>query len=479
MSFCCVRFCPSNKNTKVNNRNIFFFKFPKDESKRKKWLQNCQLGSHNIDDQASVCELHFVKSSFTTSGELKSYAFPSIFNTRDDCAKKRKAEEDSALLNVQTKSKKMNDDKKVVILPSIKIMDTETTVPREENISLNGSSKDTTSISRKIGRKIYRLIIQIDKLHKTPPTISETCKNIIDSKSNEKVGSMSDYERLLDTHSDKKPCTEGCKLRKTVFKDKPAFQCEYCDKYYISRNYSNLNFSNKKSSSTLKTQVKNNYICNICQKDCTTQMAYDKHLSLHVSATPGYPYKCHQCSDVFILEQNIKDHYKKFHSEDKTKTCVSQPDLRIGLQKPEYTCKHCNFKFYSKEAYGIHIKGHFRKEVQSDIAEVSNAAPMPNPVAGNPIGILRAIKFSCKLCSKEFDNVAEVDRHTRTHLEVVENPHKCNLCNKSFNTTGSLNIHLKHHLSRAHKCPICSKAFINRTTLKIHMRTHAEVTVNG
>lgn len=75
----------------------------------------------------------------------------------------------------------------------------------------------------------------------------------------------------------------------------------------------------------------------------------------------------------------------------------------------------------------------------------------------------------------EFDNVGEVDKHTRTHLEEDnEEERKCNICKKLFKTSAQLNEHLKFHLSRTHSCPVCSKAFINRTTLKIHLKTHGE-----
>lgn len=100
---------------------------------------------------------------------------------------------------------------------------------------------------------------------------------------------------------------------------------------------------------------------------------------------------------------------------------------------------------------------------------------MPNPLTGSQIGILQAVKFSCRVCSKEFDNVGEVDVHTRTHLGDTEEDLKCNICNKVFKSSATFSDHLKYHLSRAHPCPICSKAFINRTTLKIHLKTHDKV----
>ncbi|KAF7398452.1 hypothetical protein HZH66_006349 [Vespula vulgaris] len=146
----------------------------------------------------------------------------------------------------------------------------------------------------------------------------------------------------------------------------------------------------------------------------------------------------------------------------------------IQLTQQEYLCPTCNITFRNEHAYRNHINCHTQKEgIRCNIAEPSNIISVPTPITGGQIGILRAVTFSCRVCSKEFDNVAEVDQHTRTHLENAEE-HKCNICKKMFKTNMLLNEHLKHHLSRAHPCPICPKAFINRTTLKIHLKTHGD-----
>ena len=35
------------------------FKFPKDEERRKKWLENCQLTANQILDSTTICQFHF------------------------------------------------------------------------------------------------------------------------------------------------------------------------------------------------------------------------------------------------------------------------------------------------------------------------------------------------------------------------------------------------------------------------------------
>lgn len=127
------------------------------------------------------------------------------------------------------------------------------------------------------------------------------------------------------------------------------------------------------------------------------------------------------------------------------------------------------FKYYRN-----HLSSHGKKEgLSCNINETNKIIPVPNPLTGSQIGILQAVKFSCRVCSKEFDNVGEVDSHTRTHLDTEEGL-KCNICKKFFKSNVAFSEHLKQHLARAHPCPICSKAFINKTTLKIHLKTHSD-----
>ena len=39
--------------------NSGMFKFPKDEERRKKWLENCQMTADQINDRTTICQFHF------------------------------------------------------------------------------------------------------------------------------------------------------------------------------------------------------------------------------------------------------------------------------------------------------------------------------------------------------------------------------------------------------------------------------------
>ncbi|PBC29848.1 Zinc finger protein Xfin [Apis cerana cerana] len=395
---------------------------------RNEWLKNCQL-IENIESNKLIylCELHFDKTSFNDLKELVSNAVPTIFD----------------------------------------------------------------KVDAKIGKKSYCLTIQIDKIYGKPCPRSKKLKVLAQlikgsQQFSENMNNMSQRDQSLKKFNRKAICAKGgCKLKKSIYDSKPAFQCEHCDKYYIMKKNDNQEEKNIctichktfSSSQSLYLHTKTHFICDMCQTECSSQVTYDKHIRLHVSTDPLYPYKCHTCTETFELKEDVRQHYLIVHPTIKLQNTILQvtaPSLTQQMQQ-DYRCVSCNITFRNEQAYRNHISSHKKKEgLRCSIGDsTNNIFPVPNPLTGSQIGILRAVKFSCRVCSMEFDNVGEVDKHTRTHLEEdSEEEHKCNICKKLFKTSIQLNEHLKYHLSRAHSCPVCSKAFINRTTLKIHLKTH-------
>ncbi|XP_036146724.1 zinc finger protein 182 isoform X3 [Monomorium pharaonis] len=189
--------------------------------------------------------------------------------------------------------------------------------------------------------------------------------------------------------------------------------------------------------------------------------------------------KCKKCHKIFEMKEGVKQHCLVEHPKialQNTTIQVSPSLTKIApKQNDNYFCINCNIGFTSDQAYRTHINSHGKKEgfTCNITNEASNIIAVPNPLTGNQIGILQPVKFSCRVCSKQFDNFDEVNLHTRTHLQESGEELKCNICKKSFKNNAEFSEHLKHHLSRAHPCPICSKAFINKTTLNTHLKTHS------
>ena len=512
MMTCEAHDCLSNENTKIDGKNILLFPFPDDVARKQQWIRNCGL-SENVESNKplSLCQLHFEEVHFTNSMELKPDAVPTIFNKVDDGQRKRKAEDTLETGSPKTpplKQKKLDDDSHSIETPPqspcIPLIENAEEMNGEDKLDVSSNCEvplnDPTQLKSeshqevKIGKRVYRLSIQIDKIHGKPCPRSKKLMILAQvMKRSHLPGVLFDIDQRdqsLQKVNGKAICEKGgCRLKKSVYDSKPAFQCEHCDKYFVMKKNTNQEEKNIcntchetfPSLQSLNLHTKTHLICDMCQTGCSSQVTYDKHVRLHVSTDPLHPYKCHQCTETFEIKDDIRQHYLIVHPTIKLQNTILQvttpPVAQQVLQSQDYRCVSCNITFRNEQAYRNHINSHKNKEgLRCSIGDsTNNIFPVPNPLTGSQIGILRAVKFSCRVCSMEFDNVGEVDKHTRTHLaEDTEEEQQCNICKRAFKTTALLNEHLKYHLSRAHSCPTCSKAFINRTTLKIHLKTHGE-----
>ncbi|XP_014469495.1 PREDICTED: zinc finger protein 90-like [Dinoponera quadriceps] len=477
MIICSATGCPSSQTIKIDGRPISFYPFPEDDLRKNQWIHNCNLASGvNDNEPMHLCELHFERINFTASRDLKSSAVPTLFGRIKEPSRKHKADSASQILlpKILPKQKKLDEQSYVTAMSSENtslqhmtensVSNNKADMSNNNVTAVNGSAASTTTGENcEKNKEIYRLTIQIDKIRGKP---GPRCKKLVPPllKSNDmkdfSTGNEKEKIQLLQSPT-KKACALGsCKLRKCVCNSKLAFQCEICNKYYVTKKEVSPddvdNFIHHSNSlglqclSNVYQEAKKHFLCDICQTESNTQLMYDKHVRCHVSTDPSYPYKCHLCARIFELKEDVKQHYLNDHPRLKILNTLRQitSSTKVTAQQNDHLCPSCNVSFSNEQAYRNHMYSHKKKEsLRANIKETNNIIPVPNPLTGQ-IGILQPVKFSCNVCFKEFDNVGEVDIHTRTHL--------------------------KQNLSRAYPCPICSKAFINKTTLKIHQKTHGE-----
>ncbi|EFN62848.1 Zinc finger protein 425 [Camponotus floridanus] len=497
MITCAANGCPSTQTTRIDGNPISFYPFPDDDLRKNQWLHNCNLASGIVNDNNKplhLCELHFERNNFTASKDLKSNSVPTLFGRIEEPPRKLNKVE-KVLEKEPAKQKKLDEHSHTLVTPpqspftQDNAEDTtsgnKANASADETVAVNGSATSSSVLQENLqtNTKTYRLIIQIDKIRGKP---GPKCKKILPllMLNNDTKATNEQEKSKLRPLFIKKPCVQGnCKLRRCVYNSRLAFQCELCNKYYITKKEEIKSYScticskNFPNPQALYMHIRKHFTCDICETECNSQPSYDKHVRLHVSTDPLCPYKCHQCKKTFELKESVKQHCLE-HPKIKVQKSLLQvsppPITTIISPQNDYRCMNCNISFKSDQAYRNHLSSHGKKEgLSCNINETNKIIPVPNPLTGSQIGILQPVKFSCRVCSKEFDNVGEVDSHTRIHLDTEEGL-KCNICKKFFKSNVAFSEHLKQHLARAHPCPICSKAFINKTTLKIHLKTHSD-----
>lgn len=231
--------------------------------------------------------------------------------------------------------------------------------------AVNGAASSST-IGGKCdkNKEIYRLTIQIDKIRGKP---GPRCKKLIpllmlnNDMKNLTTDEHETRKRIQSLQNRmKKTCKQGnCKIKKSIFNSKPAFQCEICNKYYMTKKEDQDDKDNSiygmtsPGSQSSNVSVKKHFICDICQTESNTQLMYDKHVRYHVSTDPSYPYKCHLCTKIFELKEDVKQHCLNDHPKLKTLNSLRQNTLptKVAAQQNDYQCTSCNITFSNEQAY--------------------------------------------------------------------------------------------------------------------------------
>ena len=79
----------------------------------------------------------------------------------------------------------------------------------------------------------------------------------------------------------------------------------------------------------------------------------------------------------------------------------------------------------------------------------------------------------CDVCSKEFRQKAEVDKHRATHLRDEPLPYPCSSCPQSFKTFEEFQDHSRtHQMMKKFGCAQCGRRFKDEAKLHKHMINH-------
>ena len=110
--------------------------------------------------------------------------------------------------------------------------------------------------------------------------------------------------------------------------------------------------------------------------------------------------KCNQCEKSFVLQSNLRNHYKR-HAGEKS-----------------HACNICTKLFWTKNELEIHFIIH------------TETKPFP-----------------CTTCDKAFSQSGKMSRHIK-RAHVTEENKSCTLCEKTFNTGEAMKNHQNIHTAR-------------------------------
>ncbi|XP_077992179.1 uncharacterized protein LOC144446306 [Glandiceps talaboti] len=167
------------------------------------------------------------------------------------------------------------------------------------------------------------------------------------------------------------------------------------------------------------------FMCQVCQKNFTSQASLKSHLMIHMGARP---FKCDLCSATFNRMGNYTRH-RLIH------TVNTNDDHR-------YKCEYCSRTFLQK----------------CDLKRHQHIHDGTQP-------------YRCNMCERGFIRKSDLTVHMRFHTK--EKPFPCTQCERAFSQSGDLNRHIRsvHTHSESLKCGHCKKKYTKESTLIRHMQT--------
>ncbi|KAI5637207.1 hypothetical protein NE865_10104 [Phthorimaea operculella] len=207
-------------------------------------------------------------------------------------------------------------------------------------------------------------------------------------------------------------------------------------------------------SKGLKDSVKTDktFICDYCNKKCTTRRMIEKHIFISHSRHP-----CTKCSLVCKRPYNLKAHIKWSHSVSRTEASY---------------CVKCDRQFASVWQFRQHLRratAH-RDEIQR--------IDTPKPKARKP-------PVQCLACPNVYARrSAMINHYNKVH--VGKSKYQCPDCNKLFTNSYHMKEHIRYRheglpKERKHICEVCGrgltekkKIVTNKSSITTYVHTKAK-----
>ncbi|XP_077383859.1 uncharacterized protein LOC144022707 [Festucalex cinctus] len=276
-------------------------------------------------------------------------------------------------------------------------------------------------------------------------------------------------------------------------KDKAAFQCAACDKFFPSAQKLRVHHCNDADDKP--------YHCSLCRKEFQLRCSVAMHMMTHSQegkwtceecgrSFRDYkrwrchqrshpilkPYECPDCGMAFRYNSVMEDHRRKHADQLRTYLCtvcgksfkyssLLQQHQYLHTGEKPFRCPDCGKKF----AFAQNMRAHCRQHRLHDASTEQPAKQTPAPAQRKENEHPRAEPkrtFNCPLCPQTCGSPADLRAHMHIHEVEYESQER----------KLQAPPEIKKVWDKGHKCPHCPCTYRDEISLRLHIfKTHQSV----
>ena len=185
-------------------------------------------------------------------------------------------------------------------------------------------------------------------------------------------------------------------------------------------------------------------------------------------------YECTLCKTAFAQPELLGKHVEKCQrittNTQTNKESKGIAKIQIKNENPQKTPKNFkNSESHSSDEKNSNEKFFSCKYCTKLFNNSSNLKRHEQKVHVN------AETYSCRYCALEVNNLGNLVKHEKTHERILKGDLTCKICEKTYKFLNSLKIHEKIHTDeKLFSCKVCFKSFIRKDSLKRHKLVHNE-----